>query len=312
MVATSSQKAPLVVVVGSTGAQGGSVINHLISSTKEYRLRGITRDPTKSNATALVERGVEVVKGDLASRESLESAFKGATYVFGVTNFWETMDPEKEVRDGKLLVDVAKEAGVKLFIWSGLEPVTQVSNGKYTKVGHFDSKAKVTEYLKASGLPYSNVQPGFYLSNFSTMMVPRKGEDGTYTLALPVKASAQVPVLDAQRDYGAYVVEAIESPSFGAGSEVLAAKEYISFADIVAKWSEVSGKTIKHQELPDEVMVKLVPHGGEELVEMLRFFQDFGYFGGKDIAPSQKDLGSETWGFEQWARSVDWNKVLAA
>jgi len=56
-----------------------------------------------------------------------------------VTNFWEH-GREKEVADGRRLMDIVKSAGVKKMYWSGLEPVSKVSNGKYTKVEHFDSK----------------------------------------------------------------------------------------------------------------------------------------------------------------------------
>lgn len=38
----------------------------------------------------------------------------------------------------------------------------------------------------------------------------------------------------------------------------------------------MTGKTIAHREVPDDVFAKLVPRGGEELVEMLRYFQEFG------------------------------------
>ena len=38
----------------------------------------------------------------------------------------------------------------------------------------------------------------------------------------------------------------------------------------------MTGKTITHRDVPDEAFVKLVPRGGEELVEMLRYFQEFG------------------------------------
>ncbi|KAI4139321.1 MAG: hypothetical protein LQ341_004267, partial [Variospora aurantia] len=44
------------VVFGATGNQGGSVINSVLSdpaAAQEFRIRGITRDPTKPNAQAL-------------------------------------------------------------------------------------------------------------------------------------------------------------------------------------------------------------------------------------------------------------------
>lgn len=58
----SDQK--LVVVLGATGVQGGSVIKSLLGDPKtksQFKLRGITRDPSKPNAKALAEQGVECV-----------------------------------------------------------------------------------------------------------------------------------------------------------------------------------------------------------------------------------------------------------
>lgn len=40
-----------------------------------------------------------------------------------MTNYWEAMDAELEVKQGKDIVDAAKEAGTKLFIWSSLYDV---------------------------------------------------------------------------------------------------------------------------------------------------------------------------------------------
>lgn len=60
---------------------------------------------------------------------------------------WEHMSAEKEVQQGKNLVDAAKAAGVKHFVWSSLE---------YTQdpaVPHTNSKAEVDDYLKSSGVP---------------------------------------------------------------------------------------------------------------------------------------------------------------
>lgn len=84
MTITTDASAPLIAVVGSTGLQGGSVINALAASDKPYRIRGITRDPSKPKATSLSDRGVEVVKCNLTvdNGPEIEKAFQGATYVF--------------------------------------------------------------------------------------------------------------------------------------------------------------------------------------------------------------------------------------
>lgn len=59
----SSQK--ILVVFGATGVQGGSVIKSILgdpSTAKEFKIRGITRDPSKPNAQALTKQGVECVE----------------------------------------------------------------------------------------------------------------------------------------------------------------------------------------------------------------------------------------------------------
>lgn len=54
----------IVVVFGATGVQGGSVIKSILSdprTAKEFKIRGITRDPSKPSAQALLKQGVEPV-----------------------------------------------------------------------------------------------------------------------------------------------------------------------------------------------------------------------------------------------------------
>jgi len=51
-------------VFGATGNQGGSIIRAVLADavlSKDYKIRGITRDASKPAAKALVEKGVEVI-----------------------------------------------------------------------------------------------------------------------------------------------------------------------------------------------------------------------------------------------------------
>lgn len=54
----------LITVFGATGNQGGSVIRAILADPKlksEFRIRGVTRDPSKRAAEELKKMGVEVV-----------------------------------------------------------------------------------------------------------------------------------------------------------------------------------------------------------------------------------------------------------
>lgn len=53
----------IITVFGATGNQGGSVIKHLLADpvlSKEFKVRGITRDVTKPAAKSLSDKGVEM------------------------------------------------------------------------------------------------------------------------------------------------------------------------------------------------------------------------------------------------------------
>jgi NAD(P)-dependent dehydrogenase (short-subunit alcohol dehydrogenase family) len=66
---------PIVVVIGATGGQGGSVVSSFLSDGK-YAVRGITRNTHSEKAKALHAKGVEVVSADLNNQSSLVEAFK--------------------------------------------------------------------------------------------------------------------------------------------------------------------------------------------------------------------------------------------
>lgn len=85
----SSNSLPLLVVLGATGNQGGSVIKHFLNqSPATYRLRGLTRNASAASAQALTAEGVEMVAADVDDLSSLQRAFEGADAIFAVTDFW--------------------------------------------------------------------------------------------------------------------------------------------------------------------------------------------------------------------------------
>jgi uncharacterized protein YbjT (DUF2867 family) len=70
---TARSMTKLITVFGSTGNQGGSVVRAILSHpqlSKEWKVRGITRNPNKPDAQAMVAKGVEMV----AVRSSFLSA----------------------------------------------------------------------------------------------------------------------------------------------------------------------------------------------------------------------------------------------
>jgi uncharacterized protein YbjT (DUF2867 family) len=146
--------AKIITVFGATGAQGGSVVDIFSTDPKlknEWQVRAVTRDVTKDNAKKLAEKGIEVVsvsdarniclnlriftvlterpQANLDDKASLVEAMTGAEAVFGLTNYWDHLDEQKEIQQGKNLADAAKEANVPLYIFSSLPNVKERTLG---------------------------------------------------------------------------------------------------------------------------------------------------------------------------------------
>ena len=204
MSSSTTKSKPLIVVIGATGSQGGSVVQTFLSTSPSWRIRGLTRNPSSAASKALTAKGVEMVAADVGDPSTLPAAFADATAIFAVTDFWGPFmalarDPErqkKELADGqtvnawayehelaqaKAIVDAAaKLEGLQRFVWSALTAAREISRGKYTWVYHFDSKADASEYIKKKHPELwkktNRVQFGFYATNHSTLpfMRPQK------------------------------------------------------------------------------------------------------------------------------------------
>lgn len=137
----------------------------------------------------------------MSSLEAAAPAVESAHTVFLMTNFWETMSADTEIAQGKAVADACKSAGVKHLIFSSLINTTEASKGKLPNIAHFDGKAKIEQYIRGSGVPATFVLPGMFMNAYFQTI--RKGEDGVYTLALPVnEEQAKLPLLDAAGDTG--------------------------------------------------------------------------------------------------------------
>jgi len=276
-------------------------VRALVDSERPYRIRGLTRNPTKPAAQAFAAQGVQIVGVSLTvdNAAGVDRAFEGADIIFIVTNFNEHMDKQREISEGKMMVDIAKETGVKLLIWSGLESLSALSGGKFSRVGFFDAKSEITDYAKRSGVPLSVVEAGYYATNiFEASYALKKQPDESYIFGLPVHAATVVPVIDVAHDYGLYVRAAIENPVLGAGSE-LHSGTLISFGDMIATLSEVSGKKISYVQLTREAFIEAtgMPDFGPMLADMFEAFEAHGYYGPKAItSPGLLARTPRSWG----------------
>ena len=165
----------LIVVTGATGQQGGATARHLLA--QGWRVRAFVRDPIKPAAQELAAKGAELVQGDLDDRASLDRALSGAYGAFSVQTFMGPEGPIGEARQGMVLADAAKAAGIQHLVYTSVGGAERKSG-----LPHFESKWQIEEHIRSLGLPATILRPVFFMENLrSPWMGPR---DGVLAVAL--------------------------------------------------------------------------------------------------------------------------------
>ncbi len=231
----------IITVIGATGAQGGGLARAILADPqRRFGVRAVTRKPDSDKARALKAAGAEIVAADADDPMSLERAFAGAHGAFVVTNFWEHMSPERELKQAAAMARATKKAGVAHVVWSTLEdtrlafplddPRLKTLQGKY-KVPHFDAKGEADAIFAAEAAPTSYLMAAFYWENFIYFgQGPRKRADGSVVLALPL-GGGKLPGI-AVEDIGkcAYGIflrgPEVAGQRFGIAGDVLSGPEY--------------------------------------------------------------------------------------
>lgn len=220
---------------------------------------------------------------------------KDAYAVFAVTNYWESKSADVEMKQGKAMADAAKEAGIQHYIWSSLLNVTELSKGALPKVHHFDSKAKIEDYVRSTGIPATYFLPGFYMSNLPGGMFRQAPPNNDWTLALPIPGSTPVPLLNTADDTGKFVKGILLNREQTLGKRIYGATDYYTLDEMVKEFKEVfpeAGKTAKAAELPHQVFKDILgqtglpEEAGEELLQNMRLMNEFGYYGGAKLDES--------------------------
>ena len=285
-----SQKNEVILVTGATGQQGGAVTRHL--RTGGWKVRALVRDPSSPKAAALSKGGVELVKGDLYDRGSVDAALKGAAGVFSVQNYWlKDVGFDGEVRQGKLLADAAKAARVKHFVYSSV-------GASYRGMGqkHFESKWIIEQHLEGLGIPRTVLRPAAFMENLAWQKPAIS--NGSYTgMGLPPGKALQMVAVD---DIGAFAALAFSRPRDFLGKTIELSGDELTETQVAATLARVIGRDVK----------LAAPQAREEpapeMKAMGEFFSSQGY--DADI-PALRKTYRALHTLEQWLRETGWTNL---
>jgi len=291
-----------ILVLGGTGAQGGSVVNSLLKDG-HWDVRVLSRNPDSDKSKELKSKGVQVLKGDMSNVDDLRAAAKGVDAIFAVTSFWDPASMFKEAEIGKKIVDVAAEVKVKKFIFSTLPNVSTITKNKW-HVPHFTDKAVVDDYARSKSLPIVSVVPPFYYQNF-TSFFPPKFEGQTAVFSLPMPENCYLTAYDVD-ETGEWVLNVLKNWDQWKGKTVPMVGEHKHPQEFVEAFSKATNQPAKYVPVTVEQFGSYGFPGAKELADMFGYFNEYTYNGPNIDLSLSKKVHSNATSFEGWVKKTGW------
>jgi uncharacterized protein YbjT (DUF2867 family) len=211
-----------ILVIGGTGTVGVRVVDALLRRGADVRV--LSRSPGD-------RPGVEYVAGNLAAPETLAPALEGVAKVFLLTPL-----AENETELGLVAVAAAEEAGVRHIVFHSIH---RVEEGPH--IPHFKSKIRITEGLKASGIPYTLLLPNSFHQNDAWLQEPI-ARFGVYPQPIGGVGLSLVDV----RDIAEVAAIALLEDGHEGKKYAVAGPDILTGEDCAAIWSRHMGREIRY------------------------------------------------------------------
>ena len=259
-----------VLMVGATGKYAGLVVPEL--TKRGVTVRALVREDSKV-AEAQQQGAEETAIGDLRNPESLYAAADGVDGVFHINPVF--MPDEADM--GVAMVEAAKDAGVRKFVFSG------VIHPSISKMSNHAAKRPVEEAMYESGMEFTVLQPTMFMQNLDNgwQAVLEQGQFG-----LPYSKQALASYVD-YRDVAEVAALALTGDALGYGTFELCAPGMVNRIELAAMMSEALGRPVEAAEpaFDDWVQMAHIPEGStrDGLKRMYQDYDKYGFPGGNAL-----------------------------
>jgi uncharacterized protein YbjT (DUF2867 family) len=265
----------IIFVTGGTGNQGGAVARNLLQ--QGFKVKVLTRNINSTKAQNLKKTGIELVKGDLNNPDSYREHLKDVHGVFSVQTFENGI--EEEINQGIKLATVAKEVGVKHFLYSSAIGADLNSN-----VPHIESKFKIENHIKQIGLPFTIIRPTSLYENFLIPQVRKGILKGK--LVQPINRDT-IQQYVAVEDIGKAAAKIFQNSDLYFGRTIPLATEQLSTQEVADIFSDVLNKKIEYQKLPVLITRLFL---GKDLYKMFKWINEKSSFQKEDLELTHKEF----------------------
>ncbi len=274
----------MILVLGATGTTGGEVARQLVAAGRRPRL--LVRHPDRARA---FEGQAELAVGDLDAPDTLAAAMRGVDHVYLVSTGGDLVRLERRV------VDAARAAGVRHVVKLSVLGADAPAHG-FARL-HAESE----RYLRASGLGWTMLRPGNFMTNALGWAETIRAQGA---FSQPTGAGRWAAIDPA--DIGAVAVRALTEPGHEGQAYVMTGPEAMDAAGYAAVLAGVLGREVRFVDVPPEAARAAMLGGGmpaadaDALLELLAAMRDGRLDAVAEGVP--RVLGRPAAPFADWAR----------
>lgn len=264
-----------IFVTGATGNQGGAVARNLVSNG--FTVIALTRNPDSAKALSLKKLNIQLVKGDLDKADTYRDYIKDVYGIYSVQTFENGVD--KEINQGITLANLAKEMGVKHFLYSSV-----IGADTNTGIPHIESKFKIENHITQSGLPFTIIRPSSFYENFLIPQVKKGILKGK--LVQPVNKETILQYLAAE-DIGKAAAKIFENSERYLTRTIPLATEQLSAQQVAQIFSETLNTQMVYKKLPALITRFFI---GKSVYKMFKWMDEKNHFRKEDVDSTRKEF----------------------
>jgi uncharacterized protein YbjT (DUF2867 family) len=258
-----------VLMVGATGRHAHWVLREL--TKRGVAVRALVR--SEDRARVARDNGAqETVIGDLTEPTSLTAAVAGMDGVFHIG----PAHAAREAEMGLAMVDAARAAGVRKFVYSGVihPSISAMTN-------HAAAKLPVEDALYSSELDFTVLQPARFMQNFERSWNDVVDRD---RLAQPYSMTVKMCSVD-YRDVAEVAAMAMTGGELSYGTFELCAPGMLDGHETAAIISEVLGRPISAVQISLDQFASQLPEGPfrDGMRRMMAHYDRHGLPGGNPL-----------------------------
>ncbi|MFN8444821.1 MAG: SDR family oxidoreductase [Caldilineaceae bacterium] len=274
----------MILVTGATGNIGGKLVQQLLETQQPVRV--FVRDERK---IAQLGNRVERAVGDFEKPETLVAAMQGIEHLFLNTEGFGTQQDQNAIRAAQ---QMGVKHVVKLSSLGAGEPTHAIAQWHHAK----------EEVLKASGLAWTMLRPGQFMSNLLQWGDSIKSQGKVYFPG----GEGKVAPIDPE-DIAAVAAVALTQPGHTGKAYQLTGPELLTVREQVAILARLLGKPLQYVDVPPDVAAAEMRKRGmppvlvDALGELNRMIREGSAAQHTDTVAAVTGRPAHT--FEEWCRA---------